>query len=335
MRLLIDWLTLRLGPEHIPLSLRTALESRNGLVLGVNPDGTLLWRKPMRESVRSDSHQITIEIGHSLRIYGSPARTVHQNNMFGSGDPVTCALDMLAFASRHTDMPFPVNDWDCTRMDVTLNYDLGGPTEVRQALNQLRHAEGGRFQVRTSAETVYWGSVRSALRSGKAYHKGPHLRYQLRRDQCVVNDEELTMADRVLRLELSLKSQFWRERATKRWLDYTEADLEKLHEEYFGNLIGSTEVTEMDDLLQRFEQVAPTEGQALSAYRTWTLIKAVGVRTTQDSMPRATWYRHKKIMFDAGLSWADFHDRKVVEFRRRPLILGQPVRCWEDLRRVA
>lgn len=305
------------------------------MVLGVNPDGTLVWRKPMRESVRSDSHQITVEIGHSLKIYGSPARAIHANNVFGSGDPVLCALDMLSFASKHTGLSFPVEGWDVTRMDVTLNYDLGGPAEVRQALNELRHAEGGHYQLRTAAETVYWGSVRSALRAGKAYHKGPHLRYQLKRGQCVVDDQQLSMADRVLRLEMSLRSQFWRERAGKPWHQFSESELEALHEDYFGKLIGTVEVKEMDNLLQRFEEVAATPGQALSAYRTWSLIRSIGVREAQVSMPRATWYRHKKIMFDAGLAWSDLRAGNVIPLRRRPLVLGEPVRCWEDLRRAA
>lgn len=332
---MIDWLTLRLGPEHIPPALRAGLQARVGNVTASDPEGIILWRKPMRESIRSDSHQIVVEIGHSLRVMGSPARTVYQNNVFGSGDPVKCALDMLACASRLTDLPFPVSDWDCTRMDVTHNYDLGGSAEVRQALSALRMAEGGHYQVRTAAETCYWGSPRGGLRAGKAYHKGPHLAYQQRKDQCQITEEELRLADRILRLEMSLKSQFWRERAGKAWHQFTEQELDEIHSEYFGKLIGTVEVAKMDDLLQRLEKVAPTKGRALGAFRTWSLIKSIGVEETKASMPKQTWYAHKKWLFLAGLSWSDLRAGNVVQLRRVPLILNQPVRSWDELRRAA
>jgi len=332
---LIDWLTLRLTPDRIPDALRAALQSRVGHVIAVNPDGSIQWQKPMRESIRSDSHQITVEIGYFLRVFGSPARAVYGNNVFGSGDPRTCALDMLAFAARHTGLEFPIEGWDCTRIDVTHNYDLRSPAEVRQALSALRMAEGGHYQVRTAAETVYWGSPRSGLRAGKAYAKGAHLRYQQKKELCTVNDEELRLSDRLLRLEMSLRAQWFRERAGKRWDQFTEQELDRLHEDYFGKLIGTIEVTKMDDLLQRLEKVAPTHGQALSAFRTWSLIKSIGVEETKASMPKATWYRHRAALFAAGLSWSDFRAGNVVQLRRVPLVLDQPVRSWEELRRAA
>lgn len=332
---MIDWLTLRLTPDRIPDPLRDALRARVGHVLAVNPDGTVQWCKPMRESIRSDSHQITVELGYFLRIFGSPARSVYGNNVFGSGDPVQCALDMISFAARHTGLAFPVDGWDCTRIDVTHNYDLRSPAEVRQALSALRMAEGGHYQVRTNAETVYWGSVRSGLRAGKAYAKGAHLRYQQKRDLCTVNDEELRLSDRLLRLEMSLRSQWLRERAGKRWDEFTEAELDKLHADYFGKLIGTVEVVEMDKLLEKLEKVAPTKGRALGAYRTWSLIKTVGVEEARASMPKQTWYAHKRWLFLAGLSWSDFRAGNVVQLRRVPIELGQPVRSWAELRKAA
>ena len=49
------------------------------------------------------------------------------------------------------------------------------------------------------------------------------------------------------------------------------------------------------------------------------------------SMPKTTWYRHKKIFTDAELSWGDLATGQIVQFRRRALVLEQPVQSWDDL----
>lgn len=333
---MLDWLTLRLPAESISPELRGELEALSrGQIMAFNREGEVLWSAPMRESVRSDSHQVTVQLGHGLEISGSPARVLYDSNVFGKGDPTSCASDMIGFVERLTGAALPgCRHWRCTRWDVTLNYNLGSSAEVRQGLSYLRLSEGGHFQVRTASETVYWGAG-SRLRSGKAYHKGPHVLRQLKRREAFISDDDAALCDRLLRLELSHRAQWFRERARKAWYEFCEDELEALHAEYFGQVIGKIEVAEMDNLRERFEAVAPTPGQGLSAFRSWSLVRAVGLREAQASMTRSTWYRHKRVMFDAGLTWADLHQGNVVPFRRRVIELGQPVRSWEELRRAA
>lgn len=334
---MLDWLTLKLPLDHVCPDQLQQFNNRSGRVLCIDANGVKLWEKIQRQSVRSDSHQLVVDVGiDSLILHGSPARVVQSNNVFGSGCPIECALSMIDFAVQHTGVTLSrdLTLWKCTRMDVTQNYDLGSGAEVRQALSYLRQAEGGRYQVRTASETVYWSS-NSALRSGKAYHKGPHLLYQLRRNQASAHDIELALSDRLLRLELSLKSQYWRERAIKKWYQFSESDLEQIHNDYFSQFIGTVEVVEMDNMLKHFERVAPSRGYALAAYRTWSLIKSIGMHEAKASMPRASWFKHLRIMKDAGLTWADYQAGNVVPLRRRTIELGQPVRSWADISRVA
>lgn len=334
---MIDWLTLKLPLTELPESALADFRAKSGKVLCIDGHGEKLWERIARQSVRSDSHQLVVDLaGDAFVLHGSPARVVASHNVFGSGDPVQCAQSMIRFASVHTGILLSndVSKWKCTRMDVTQNYDLGSGAEVRQALNYLRHAEGGRYQVRTTSETVYW-SQNSALRSGKAYHKGPHLAYQLRRNQATALEHEVLLADRLLRFELSLKSQYWRERSEKKWYQFTETELEHIHDQYFSQFIGNIEVVEMDNLQKQFECVASTPGQGLAAYRTWSLIRAIGVSETRASMQRATWYKHLAIMRAVGLTWADLQAQNVVPLRRRTIELGRPVRSWADMQRVA
>ena len=63
-------------------------------------------------------------------------------------------------------------------------------------------------------------------------------------------------------------------------------------------------VTGTTTLQDRVEQAAVdiglTEGQGLAAFRTWALIGEIGHESARGSMPRATWYRHFKVLRAAG-----------------------------------
>lgn len=336
---MIDWLTLKVdGLKLLPETI-AALRGRAGRLLKISPDGAVEWEQVARDVVRSDSHQVTVAMGGELSISGSPARVMASNNVFGSDDPVECANAMLAFVSETCGVSLPGHlAFRVTRMDVTHNYDLGAPHQVREALAALRHAEGGRYQLRTTAETVYW-SQRSMLRSGKAYAKGPHATYLMRRGQAYFTETEIQDVQRLLRLELSLKSQWWRERSSKSWWQYSGQELQELHADYFGPLIGGAEVWEEDAMREVINQAAArlgySEGRAAAAFLYWLTIQQVGFETARQHIGRTTHYRHVQILREAGLSFADFQARRVVALRRRPLVLAQPVRSWSELRAAA
>lgn len=353
---MIDWLTLKLPrnmvspedwanvAEHFgQLAFIERLEHISNDDEGHVFRGLVKWAKPKRESLRSDTHAVVVCPAYEFEICGSPARCMSGNNVFGSGDIRYCALAMIYHVNRvlGVNLSTDLKQWRCTRIDVTHNYDLGGPAEVRQALTYLRLTEGGHKAVSTEqgAETVYWNK-RSQLRGAKAYHKGPHLTKQCRKNLAEASDEEQSLAARLLRLELSLKHKWLREDCKKAWHELTESDLDELHNDYFGTLIGNVEVIEMDrPIIERFIEAAKlsgrTEGRGKAAFGTWCRIKAEGLRNVQESMPKGTWWEHKRIMFDAGLTWADLQASNVVPFRRRTIELGQPVRSWDELRRAA
>lgn len=333
---MIDWLTLKIDAMELPVETIHALRSRTGRVIRISPDGAVEWEIIARESIRSDSHQVTVAMGGELTICGSPARVMSTNNVFGSGVPLECAAAMVQFVRNTCGVELPhVSAFRCTRMDVTSNYDLGALSHVREALMSLRHAEGGRYQLRTAAETVYW-STGSHLRSGKAYAKGPHLAFQKKRGQVDISDDDIFAAERLLRLELSLRSQWWRERSKKKWHQYSEHELEEIHEEYFKPLIGGAEVTEMDNIRDQVIAAAvglgKTEGRGRAAYLYWLTIQQLGFETARNETGRSTHFANVKVLRAAGLSFSDFQARRVVALRRRPLVLAQPVRSWHQLR---
>lgn len=338
---MIDWLTLKLANEKIPIEARSALASEQSFIMQIAPDGSITWMRPCRESVRSDSHYITVELVGDLLIYGSPARVGLQrvDNVFGSGDPVECANRMIDFVCRVKGVTLPAcQEWSCSRIDVTHNYDLGDLVNVKTALELLRHVEGGRYQVRTQAESVYW-SERSTFRSGKAYSKGMHMQYMAQRGKAFLSVDELELCQSLLRLELKLARHFWKRQAKKAWYEYTERELDIEHDRYFEKLVGGVEVNENMDMQKQMIKAALElgykEGQGKQAAMSWAVIRSEGFQYWRDHCARTTYYRHQQIMRQAGLSFGDFVARNVIPIRRRRIVLNQPVRCWADMKKVA
>lgn len=308
--------------------------SAQGQVIRLTAGGELVWRSWTRESIRSDSHQLTVHVGERLELCGSPARSAGlSSNVFGSDDLRECAEFHVSLAERSLGVSLPRVGWHVSRVDVTQNFDLGGPSAVRQALAVLRHASGGRFTLRDAAETLYWGKRGGGGRMGKAYAKGPHLLRQCSRGEAVASPLECELALRLLRLELTLGRKALERLGVRDPFGSFDGSLILEHRKYFSSLIGGCEVVSMDSLFQRVVDVAPSEGQARAALATLGRVRVEGVEVVKASMPSRTWHRHKKLLFSAGLSWADLASGRILELRRAPLVLGDPVLSWADLSR--
>ncbi|MFZ5565880.1 MAG: phage/plasmid replication protein, II/X family [Pseudomonadota bacterium] len=342
---MLDWLSLRLpivrqdGSFVIPREDIDRLTDQLGRLICISGTGELEWQAIKWESVRSDTHQLVVRVTDHVCIQGSPARCGQNDNVFGSFDVLDCFHRMVSFASHYlaVDLPRDPGHWQCRRVDVTQNYDLKVPAIVRQALLYLKQSEGGHYQTSTSSETIYWNQ-RSRLRSGKAYHKGPHLRKQVKASQAQACSNRLDLSDRLLRLELRLGGQFWRERATKNWYEFTESDWIYQHESYFKNLVGNLRVKDMSEnsLYDSVVRAANTPGAGQAAWKTYLMIKSEGMRQAQSKTGKRSWYRHLKILHQAGFSLAQLQSPTVVPIvRYRTIELGNPVRSWEELEQRA
>ncbi len=342
--MLIDWVSAAVSLELLSEQDRQALRKRGDRVQRFNLEtGAIAWETQAWDSIRSDSHQLSFHVGSDvLRLQGSPAR------VFGDGDAVfgsdaAAALDlpgcverMAAVLAHALGVTLPVvSAFKVTRTDITQNLLLRDLADVRAALRVLRDCEGGRYRVNQQAgDTVYW-SKGSSLRKGKAYAKGPHLRYLMAKVREFsgrqYTRDEIAMADRLLRLELTLAHEWWRrQRESKAWYEVTVEELREQWQRYFERMMGQAEVTEMN-IGERVRAVAKTEGEAKAAEATWLLIKAYGWEMAKDRISKRSWYRHLKLLRAAGLSDADISSGNVVPFRR-PLIAARMVDSWAQLR---
>lgn len=344
--MLIDWLTLRfpLNSElgsHLVGRIRDCL----GMVVSFKPDGTEKWRRNDLDidKLRSDSEglfwSITADADSQLylSIGASPSSIEFDGmNVFGSLDVEHCACVLLRCASMALAAVLPHwSKWQCRRMDITANYDMGSAAQVKQALRLLLSTDAPRRRTNSDkrgGDSVYWNPT-SDLQAGKAYHKGAHLRMMQRKGAILLSEETLQLADNLIRLELKLGARWFR-RLNSNWQSLQPEQLCAFHQKFFAALIGSSdvEVSDMGKLLEELEKVAPSPGQALAAHRTFALIKTIGYTQNQESVPGSTFRRHCKYLRAAGLSSADLCAGKVLELRKRSLVIEQPVLSWDDIK---
>lgn len=356
--MLIDWLTARCSWESMTPEIRDSLTKVGDRVMRYCPvTSEVRWESSAWDSVRSDSHQIACRVGSdAFWLQGSPARVCGSGDaVFGEGassslDLPGCLVTMVDFLSAQLLQPLPRDPslWIVSRIDITQNLLLDDLPAVRVALRYLRECEGGRYRVSQQAgDTVYW-SHRSRLRSGKAYAKGPHLEYMMKKPDYTGREYsaiELQQASRLLRMEMKLGAQYFRERLSLKWYDLSPDDLRAEWSGYFGRMIGEATMKTDGDVKGRVLEAARRivqaknpersgEGQGKAAYAMWLLIQAEGWQAARETTPKTSWYRNIKILHAAGLGDMDISAGKVIPFRQK-IIECQQVNTWDDLRKAA
>ena len=347
--MLIDWLTLRYPlDDSLGVNLHQRLRDYMGVTVNIDSNGVEKWRKHSLDidTLRSDCAGLFWSITgdgkqYFLNVGASPASIEFDGlNVFGSPDVEHCAKVLLNHVSVGLGAILPHwRKWQCRRLDITANYDMGSPAQVKQALRLLLATDAPRRRTnsdRKGGDSVYWNPS-SDLKSGKAYHKGAHLRFLKKKGgfDCVT-DEQLDLADNLLRLELKLGSRWFRRLrdAGHEWQDITLQVLKHQHHSFFKTLVGDSviEVNDMGTLLVELQKVCPTPARALAVHKTFALIKTLGYTQTQHSIPRATFFKHCVFLRAAGLSSADLCAGKVLELRMKTLLISEPVTSWEHLR---
>ena len=343
--MLIDWITARLSFDFFSVDEIQALRLHTDRILRFNPKtGETVWETSAWDSIRSDSHQLAFKIGSdALWVQGSPARIIGDgDNVFSSG--CAAALDLVACVDRMANFAFDYfnltpranpQNWTVSRVDVTGNLYLDSYESVLQALSLLKNIEGGRYRVSAqSGNTVYLGG-RSRLKRAKIYSKGGHLQYinsKRNYDGRIYTDQEVQLANHLLRLELTLGAQFFRERRYNdmHWFEFQPGDLAEIWNDYFEKMIGDSTVMNEETLHKKVLAVAPTPGQAKAAIVMWLLIEKQGLQATKDLYSKPTYYRNLKVLRNAGLGDLDFSHGNIVQLRKKVLEC-EIVESWNEL----
>lgn len=283
-----------------------------------------------------------------LNIGASPATLKNGYNLFGHIDYQTCKQILLDHVQQV--LPINVNNfvWQPRRIDITQNYYMQSNAQVNDALLTLRSMDGMRQKATVQAgNTVYWGA-KSRFRKGKAYDKFLQAleicrKFYKKGEKPPYTETQLHLMQSILRLEMTLGSQFFDDFINKKNPTKCNRQIEDLltidffeqqHNDFFGKFIGNAEVTDMDKLLEKLIETAPSIGYARAAHYTYMLINKNGYEHTKLSMPERTFRKHRQYLKAAGLSEADITSAKIIELRKRKIIELQPVNDWQHLQQL-
>jgi hypothetical protein len=400
--MLIDWITAKLCVSKLSEESLIKLKEMTGRILSINPDGTVDYETFRRESIRSDSHQITCSLGGFFQITGSPARLFDDSlelhdNVFGSIDIKENFYLMINFIEKQLDISLPTHEhWDLTRLDITQNYFLGNYGQVERVLNHHRKAEAGRYQTATFGNSVYI-SKGNQVCSGKMYAKGNQLKkdYLKRfpqvmkaikedysfdslaldaainlcrddelekiRNLCVIHDRAKELSDRLIisrsliRFEAQYNSRYFKQDLNKigksykmpksKWYNLTESDIKIMYRNFWQTRVGTgLQTMNIKEIKEKFENSAVElgfkSGYGLKAFATWNLIKTIGhlnvysPNNDNSLISQRTFYVHKKIALNAGLTQADFQSGEVLPFSSEVINLVE-VNSWVSLKKLA
>lgn len=359
--LLIDWMTLRLPVNLLPPILQERLYENMDTVacLACDRDGNpveLKWESKRLnfDALRSDAEGLyftSCYVGKVAYFYigASPASLQNDTNVFGSLDMLAGADALVARASKAFSCCLSsAEQWELCRLDVTGNYALPDSAMVKTCLRTLLQTDSARRKAtsaKNGGDTVLW-SPSSDLIAGKAYHKGPHLRYLRDQEKIDVSEEVLSLADRLLRLEMRIGSRFFRLMRSRRshrfygrhWTTLTADELGEIHREFFGPICEGVEVRDMGRV-ELIELIAAANGitkaRAKAAYGTYKAVKESGLDEVRAGMSERTFYLHKKYLKAAGISDGDLMAGNVYQFKPIRIVLAEPVTSWDDVRRAA
>lgn len=339
--MLIDWLTLRTEISDLQDNDLMALmpylaikETKNVITEEIISSKVVVDIDALRSDFQGMAWSISTN-GKSkfLNIGASPAFLEHGRNIFGSIDYEHCKSLLINHARRvlPTVCLFREN-WQPRRIDVTQNFSMQSNHQVKEALHVLRTCDGTRQKATTRADSVYWGSG-SAYRQGKAYDKYTQSIELNKRNAklgkpSLYDSNELSLLEPIIRLELSLGRQFFDEHTDEKL--FTSEFLINQHNQFFGQFIGNSQVTDMDTLLYELKNISPSDGLARASYDTYLRIKQNGYEFTKQSMSKASFFRHTKLLKQAGLTQSDLTSAQIIPLRKRRIDL-QPVNSWTDL----
>ena len=224
-------------------------------------------------------------------------------------------------------------EWEVKRVDVARIYHFSDKNICKKIVGNLRNSYYTRRKPRIYDTSVMFSGSTTAV---KIYWKGPEFekhdykrikKYILREVDLNWNknnsdlmqhklamlqkhfDQVLEKAYRIIRYECEIKARKLKE------VFKTDKVLVKILDDEILHDIADTELFKLireddnmdvvrrsDLVLERLHQLYGTN-QANALYSTWTKLVQFGDGQTKETMSRATFYRHKKLLVEAGVSW--------------------------------
>lgn len=264
---------------------------------------------------RKSSRPELVDCPPYLLVEGSVHKALLGHNVYGgpldTAAPVRWLVNMVAEAADVA-LP-PADSWLYRRIDWAECYDLGSPDAVREYIGYLRNAEYPRRKVgRFGLESLHIAGTSSSI---KFYHKGPEF-HKHDRKRCERFTDDIralqSVANNTLRCEVEIHARTLDEEYASgpavgkpeivQWVQCLhDRDMARvLREGTSAVLIVRTAVAVKRRLYETY-----SSRQARALYGTWFELCALGEKSVASGFAsdRVTFWRHRKLLTEAGCSW--------------------------------
>lgn len=325
--------TLRL--KSPPLSPAAAAALRDRAVHRMAFDaatGEELWHITTAELEGSFDHRVLfrLESDDSITLEGSVHKLLLGHNIFGgSADMLACSRFLVAGIEKLLGVPLPPADlWEVHKTDWAQVYDLGSFEGVEGYFRALQGVSYPRRKVsRHGFNSIH---VPGRMTTLKLYHKGVEFAVNdrkrlwkiVKRRDLRIRGPELDVlqdyANKLLRSEVSIRRRLVEDFG--KWplvSEVTGEYLKRIHDAEMARLVreGKAEMQTVRTYMEVKARLSDlyTARVAAGLVGTWMQLSALGEEETKKGMTRATYFRHRKQLVDAGCSWHSSDIGKVAQ----------------------
>jgi II/X family phage/plasmid replication protein len=292
-------------------------EQTNWEIFTAHPEGSYEHRVSVRverEAWVNIKHAYKVPCEPYITVEGSVHKALLGHNVYGGPLPfVLTACWFIDHVAALLGVSFPdAEEWEVQRADIAEAYELPSFAACEEYISGLNQARFPRRKPgKWGSETLMFVGTTTAF---KVYHKGPefwrHDRKRLREHLSESALFELQeRANRILRLETSIKAKKLTAdfKGKPKVVQVTQAYLERVHDKETARVIreASSEV----EVVRTYREVSRRlhqqhEGRLANIlFGTWTQLAAVGEEEVKKNIAAATWYRQRKQLTEAGVSW--------------------------------
>lgn len=326
--------------------LRQGTDLESGELLYELHTGELSGSWDARISVQPKNEEWTVDKSGKPRLVPSPSyliieasihKVMHGQNIFGgSNDIQHCCKTFIDILQKLLDTPMPdYQNWQVLKVDVAHVYALPMPA-IKQFFDGLQLLS---FPRRTRKASRYEMAAHFPGRTTtiKLYHKGTEFKvhdyarlrgyfknyYQLTDGTDPSNikkaqkkvDALHRLANNRLRIEVSIHSDKFIYDFGKniRVKDLTDDYLHKIHENEIERLLREGKqsmqtVRTTQQVIARLNNIYGHKN-GMRLYGFWSSLVTLGDEATKNQYPKTTFYRNRKYLEDAGVSWrgSDVH----------------------------
>lgn len=259
-------------------------------------------------------HVRLTKTGWYVIIEASIHKLVYGHNVYcGWDDFQKAAAFLISMVESGLDVKLPKPEhWEVRRIDVSENYYLPSPDAVTEWFRMMNLKKYPRRKMAKYGECGLYAN--GTTTTWKAYHKGPdfkkhdYKRVKWHRGKETA-DRIHKLAMNIIRFEIEIKKKKLQDDYKKKIVkvkDINNDYLKKLYDSENQKIIREGEdmrIARTTIEVQNRLKAKYNDSWARILLGTWLKFSAFGEEESKREMPRATFYRHRKMLKDLGISW--------------------------------